>query len=214
MRVVDSILTLDVFLQVQQVLCFVELCCEVLLLLSETINLGLHKLLGICILSLPVLGLLKEGQIGPNGRTSGSRSPHCQISHQVGVLGGIHFHEAVRRLLLRWALFALYALLIVLLDILVAAFYLTSLSSKDLQLRFLFLVLVHHGCLLFFKLTCKAIFLLQTLLQILDPHSDRVTLVPSQEGLSCNIFDGAFNVVSGLDSIFEIALDVAHLLRF
>ena len=54
---------------------------------------------------------------------------------------------------------------------------------------------------------------MKPLLKVLDAHSDAVSVIPAQEGLSSDVSDGAFDVVTSLKCIVELALDVSNFLR-
>ena len=94
-----------------------------------------------------------------------------------------------------------------------AAFDLVRLALELVHPRFRLLELRDHGRLLVLELPGQAVFLLQPLLKVLRPDRDAVAFVSAQEGLGSDVSDGALDVVSGLNRIVKLALDVCNFLR-
>ena len=94
----------------------------------------------------------------------------------------------------------------------------SSLNLVDLPLQlildhFLLFELVNERGFFFFDLPGKSVLLHEPLRDVLDAHSNAVAFILSQEGLGCDIPDCSFDLVTSLDGILELALNVSDFLR-
>ena len=93
-----------------------------------------------------------------------------------------------------------------------AAFNLVRLALELVHPCLRLLELRDDGRLLVLELPGQAVFLLKPLLKVLGPDRDAVAFVSAQEGLGSDVSDGALDVVTGLDRIVKLALDVRNFL--
>ena len=91
---------------------------------------------------------------------------------------------------------------------------LTCFTSQLLKDSLVLFVLANNRILFLFQLASEAVLLLQALLQVLNPHSERVALFFAQEWLRSHILNRALNVIPRLNSVLHLTLDISHLLRF
>ena len=116
-------------------------------------------------------------------------------------------------ILLSWPFTSILALLELLLDSLVRAFDLICLSLELILDHFLLLELVYQLVFFLFNLSCYPFLFNQARLQVLNAHSDAVSLVFAEEWLRCDVTNGTLDIVTCILSVFELSLNVNDFLR-